>query len=276
MLVKGMGIEPSAVVQILSRWSLALFVVFISYAQTVAKPLLTEDFESVTKNSFAAALLERPRMEIVPGEGVDGSAALKAIYEGYERGSKRLLRGYVLPETTEATLLFDVRFDQDFQFVRGGKLHGFGPDKPVTGGEETRANGWSARLNFRKDGKISTYVYEQDKESKWGIAKESKDFRFEKERFYNVAMYLRLNSEPDSTDGLIRVYVDGEKVIEHAGLRLRGETGKGTGITRLLFSTFHGGSTESYAPRNEDGTYATVHAYFDNFAVFEGERISKD
>lgn len=35
---------------------------------------------------------------------------------------------------TAATLVFDVRFDHDFQWMLEGKLHGLGPAKPVTGG----------------------------------------------------------------------------------------------------------------------------------------------
>ena len=46
-------------------------------------------------------------------------------------------------------------------------------------------------------------------------------------------------------------------------------------IQRFLISTFHGGSSKSWAPKNEDGSYATVYARFDNFMVYEGLVLPK-
>jgi hypothetical protein len=39
-------------------------------------------------------------------------------------------------------------FDQDWQWVLGGKLHGLGPEQPITGGNERLPTGWSARVTF--------------------------------------------------------------------------------------------------------------------------------
>jgi hypothetical protein len=42
---------------------------------------------------------------------------------------------------------------------------------------------------------------------------------------------------------------------------------------QFIFETFHGGSSERWAPTNPDGSFATVHALFDNFEVYEGLNI---
>lgn len=41
----------------------------------------------------------------------------------------------------------------------------------------------------------------------------------------------------------------------------------GSQIQRLLFSTFHGGSSPDWAPRHSDGRYKTDCAYFDNIEL---------
>lgn len=46
-------------------------------------------------------------------------------------------------------------------------------------------------------------------------------------------------------------------------------------VTHLLFSTFYGGSDPSWAPKDKDGKYMDVHAYFDNLVVYEGLHIRK-
>ncbi|MBN1901443.1 hypothetical protein JW926_09000, partial [Candidatus Sumerlaeota bacterium] len=123
------------------------------------KPVLSEDFESTTTGGVCYKLIQRPNLSRVKGEGVDGSFALKLAYVGNERGSKGHVLRFHLPERgMEYTLNYDVKFAEDFQFVKGGKLHGLGPDSPISGGNEMRPDGWSARVVFTEQEGAATYL----------------------------------------------------------------------------------------------------------------------
>lgn len=212
-------------------------------------------------------------LEPVEGAGVDGGTALRATYVGNEQGSARIVRQYPLPESgVEYTLVYDVRFGEDFQFVRGGKLHGLGPSRPITGGRPMSAEGWSARVVFGREGTARTYLYNQDQPGTYGTSVTSEEFRFERGRYHAVSFHVKLN-DPEEANGHAHIYVDGERVVAHDNVRFRGEDGDHTLIDRVLFSTFHGGSSPEWAPKDEDGDYTTVHADFDNFAVYRGRYV---
>jgi hypothetical protein len=230
-----------------------------------AERIFQEDFESESPEFARHALLD-----LAPGEGVGGSTGLRATYVGEDRGSSRIVMQQRLPERgTEYTLVYDVRFEDDFQFVRGGKLHGLGPSRPITGGQPMRPDGWSARVTFGPEGSIRTYLYNQDQTGVYGTTRPARDFRFQTGEWHAVSLHVKLN-DPDEANGFAHIYVDGERVVAHDNVRFRGEDGDHTLIDRVLFSTFHGGSNPDWAPRTEDGEYATVHATFDNFAVYRG------
>ena len=82
-----------------------------------------------------------------------------------------------------------------------------------------------------------------------------------------MTIYLKLNSDEDESDGLVEVYVDGKKVVENRGVRFRGDDGRDTEISKLMFSTFHGGADRSWAPSEP------VFATFDNLEVRSGKAI---
>jgi hypothetical protein len=69
------------------------------------------------------------------------------------------------------------------------------------------------------------------------------------------------------------LYVDGDLVDSHAGLRFRGEDSDASLINKFMFSSFHGGHMPDWAPRDADGNYTTVYAVFDNISVYKGKRI---
>lgn len=233
------------------------------------------DFESADPYGIHETLSAHRLLDVVEGEGVDGSHALRATYEGYERGSRRIVSRIDLPKRmTEATLVYDVKFDEGFQFVRSGKLHGLGPDNPVTGGNEMKPDGWSARAVWVGRDGLRTYAYCQNKGGKYGQGPDRKlDFAFETNRYYSVSIHVKLNDPVDQANGSMRIYVNGKGVADHRGIQFRSEDGDHTTINQFLFSTFHGGSSPRFAPKDEAGNYTTVHAYFDNFAVYEGLHV---
>jgi hypothetical protein len=241
----------------------------------VPQAVLSMDFETVVAGGPASHLVQHEKLSLLPGAGVNGSVGLRAEYTGSDRGSERIVTHVFLPEPgLEYSLNYDVRFEQGFQFVRGGKLLGLGPEKHIAGGRPIVPGGWSARVTFKEDGLARLYTYHQDMQGQYGDRPAVQNrFTFENEHFYSVSLHVRVNDDPEVANGFSRLYVDGEIVERHEGLRLRGTDSEASMINKFMFSSFHGGHMPEWAPRDEDGNYKTVYATFDNISVYEGEHI---
>ena len=232
--------------------------------------LLSEDFNEIEQYTFSSKAVNDPGIQLARGAGPDGSDAIRVAYVGYERGSQRVVLRYPLEAEVEAaTLSFDVYFEEDFPWTLGGKLHGLGPKNPVTGGNQRQADKWSARIMFKQDGKVSTYLYDQDQSKKWGTGQSTRAPVFKSGKWHHVDLQVQLN-DPELANGFARILVDGEVVIDTQYVQFRGVGGENTLIQQLLFSTFHGGNQPDWTPRTEEGEPATVYAFFDNFVVYEG------
>lgn len=251
------------------------FRAFLGTRDGPSKPVLAMDFESVLPGSPADALLQHERLSLAAGAGVGGSTGLRAEYEGSDIGSERIVTHVFLPAPgPEFSLNYDVRFEPDFRFVLGGKLLGLGPTRHIAGGRPLAPTGWSARVTFKEEGAARLYTYHQDQPGQYGDRGEVLNpFTFTRGRYYAVSLHVRVNDPPQAANGFSRLYVDGVLVERHEGLRLRGTGGDETLINKFMFSSFHGGHMPEWAPRDADGNYATVHATFDNIAVYAGERV---
>ncbi|XAG24805.1 hypothetical protein MRM62_00890 [bacterium 19CA03SA04] len=234
--------------------------------QRFAQPVFSETFDGSLSN-FGQTIVANRWVERQSGIGVDGSSAIKVTYQGYEHGSERVLASTTILPAERYELSFDVRFCPDFQFVRGGKLHGLGPMNVVAGGNPIFDEGWGARLSFGIDGALGTYVYHQDLPGKFGTNRQIPNFRFETDRYYNLRMVLQLNKPASESNGFVEIWVDGERRLIHDNLRLRASDSKDSQVQKILFNTFHGGSNETWAPMDEHGNFTQECAYFDNFVV---------
>jgi hypothetical protein len=229
--------------------------------------IFVENFDAKL-SEFAQSLAKKRYAALVSNSGVQGSNAIAVTYQGFEQGSYRVYAAAKLPEAAlQYQLSFAVRFCDNFDFVRGGKLHGLGPENPITGGDPITAEGWSARLMFGPGGTLRTYVYHQDMKGKFGDVKVAQTFRFTPGIYHKVQMVVRLNSEVHLADGQVVVSVDDVEVIHHDKLRFRAKDTPASLINKMLFITFHGGATPQWAPKAEDGSYKAECAYFDNFMV---------
>jgi len=164
-----------------------------------------------------------------------------------------------------------VLFDKDFQWTYGGKLHGLGSKVPVTGGKKRNPRKWSARTTFKKEGYVSTYLYDQDKKNKYGIGNVSDAPVFFKNQWHHVELEIKLNSA-NQADGFAYISIDGKKQATSDNVIFRGEEGRNTEIQTFIFSTFHGGNKLKWAPVDELGNLTTVYAYFDNFEVIDSTK----
>ena len=249
---------------------LALPVAPLCGCVTALPGSFSEDFES-GDGYLTADFPDDPRLALVAGEGVGGTRAMRATYVGGPTGSDGFAFDIPLARpAVEYTLSYAVRFEPGFQFVHGGKLPGLGPARPVTGGEPLTPEGWSARVMWRDGGRAELYVYHQDQPGTYGEpgAGESAAY-FVPGRWHSVSLQVRVNAPAASANGAVVLYVDGELVDRHDNLRLRATEGANGLVSNLLFHTFHGGHGPEWAPREPDGSFATVHALFDNIAVLQ-------
>ncbi|HBP41100.1 MAG TPA: hypothetical protein DD644_05010 [Halomonas sp.] len=228
---------------------------------------VVESFDNIPLTNIGQEIVDHQLTEIVHDLGVEGSQGVRVDYEGYERGSRGVVVSPLIEPAQQYAFSFWVRFCEGFDFARGGKLHGLGPANPVAGGNAITPQGWSARLMFRRDGGLQTYIYHQDMQGRFGDTYIANGFTFVPGQYHHVEMQVSLNEPATESNGRVTVSVDGERLIEHTGLRFRAETTEVSQIQRLLFSTFHGGSSPEWAPRNEDGSYKTDCAYFDTIEL---------
>ena len=254
-------------------YALLLHLAFGS-AHAAPTPVLAFNF-NVPASAHALRLLENEYLEITPNLGKDGSTALRATYVPFERGTIPITGRFPIPPALEYTLNYDVFFEENFQFTRGGKLHGLTPDAPHVGGNIGRPESWSARVTFLKNHRLSLYVYHQNMRRQYGEGglKQAPEFRVQKGRWYSVALHVRVNEAPSNKDGFVRLYVDGILVESMDNLQLRAVGSEQSLISNFQFSTFHGGNTDKWSPKDPDGNPVSVNALFDNIAIYPGEYI---
>jgi hypothetical protein len=257
----------------MKRSIIFLCFIFSLSASDKAELIFLSQFEGAKEN-FTSELLKLKNVELAPKEGVKGSTAIKVSYVPSKRGSERVTRSYKIPKpVNELTLNFDVKFDENFDWAKGGKLHGVGPSKSITGGNKITADGWSARLMFKSKGQLSTYVYKQDMKGEYGDS-DVMSLGMKKDRYYAISLYVKLNTAGQK-DGEIHCYVDGKLKKRLKKQMLRGGTDESVGkIESILFNTFHGGHTSDWSPRLK-GKPTTCYVFYDNFAAYKGLNIRK-
>ena len=164
-----------------------------------------------------------------------------------------------LPDSEEYYLDYYLKFKKGFDFRLGGKLPGLtsGGAKFTGGVHPYNGEGWSARYMWKKGGEVIVYFYHMDMEGKWGDAVKM-NTTFDADRWYRITQHIKIN-DSDKMNGIMEVWVDGNKVINDDKVRYRvaplGE------INSFYFSTFHGGNTPDWAPKNDS------YIYFDDIKV---------
>ena len=152
-----------------------------------------------------------------------------------------------------AELRYTLRFNQDFDFVKGGKLPGLcgGPENVSGGRPADGANGFSARLMWRRDGRGEAYVYHKNQPEKYGESFPfPEDFRFPPGKPVQVRIAVVMNTG-GQRDGTLRVWTtlagQGERlVVERTDMEWR--SAETFNVDSLYFETFHGGNDSSWAP----------------------------
>jgi len=180
--------------------------------------------------------------------------------QGVALGGGQFYADLNLPAQTALRLSYAVRFSEDFDFVKGGKLPGLYGGTGNSGGKiPDGTDGFSTRLMWRRAGAGELYVYLPTSE-KYGTSLDRGAWTFEPGVWYRIEQEIVLN-QPDQADGRARVWVDGERVINQEGLQFR--TVDALKIDGLFFSTFFGGGDASWS------TPKDVYVDFADFSVSE-------
>jgi len=214
-------------------------------------------------NAFSSEGVKEGRVSIENGRRV-GEKVLCIHYEPHQHGLKSGGTHWrtKIQGRDELYFSFWIKFDQSFDFVRGGKLPGLAGGTANTGGNKPNGrDGWSSRIMWRDQGKIVQYVYHPDQKDKFG-----KDFvwdiegetYFEPGLWYRVETWIKLNS-PGKNNGIVESWLDGKLALKNKKMRFRDI--KSLKIDALLFTTFFGGSDDTWATKKAE------HVCFDNVII---------
>jgi hypothetical protein len=161
-------------------------------------------------------------------------------------------------------LTYELKFDENFNFVKGGKLPGLYGGIGNTGGKIPNGHdGFSTRYIWKEKGVGAIYAYLPTSKT-WGTAIGLGSWTFSVGRWHTLEQLVKLNT-PGQADGVISIWYDGKLVHSEAGLVFRDT--KNLTIDGLLFSTFFGGNNASFA------TPASTNIQFRNF-VMSSQRIT--
>jgi len=217
------------------------------------------------ENLEVRPLSEGPFSEVLRVYYPAGSASPSVSRsQGVALGGGQFYADLNLPAQTALRLSYAVRFSEDFDFVKGGKLPGLYGGTGNSGGKiPDGTDGFSTRLMWRRAGAGELYVYLSTSE-KYGTSLDRGAWTFEPGVWYRIEQEIVLN-QPDQADGRARVWVDGERVINQEGLQFR--TVDALKIDGLFFSTFFGGG---------DASWSTPKDVYVDFADFSVAEVSAD
>jgi len=176
-------------------------------------------------------------------------------------------RGYY----QEVYLRYYVKFEEGFDFRRGGKLPGLmggGDSWNRSGGNQPIGdNGWTLRFMWVEKGKIVVYAYvPKSKNGKWGEALWGQGidcgFNAEPGKWHCIEQYVNVGT-PNKDDGKLKVWIDGIERVNIDDMRFWNVENNNGRIGGFYFSTFHGGNTDDWRPLN------------DSFIQFDGFVVGK-
>jgi hypothetical protein len=153
-------------------------------------------------------------------------------------------------------LSYYVRFSENFDFVKGGKLPGLYGGTGNNGGDiPDGEDGFSTRFMWRSGGEGEVYAY-LPTSREHGTSIGRGDWSFRPQTWYRLEQEVTLN-QPGQSNGRLRVWVEGQLVLDRTDLSFRST--EDLKIEGILFSTFFGGS---------DRTWATPEDVYADFAEF--------
>ncbi len=203
------------------------------------------------------------RMELC--EEAEGHRYLRVTYPASKWGSKDsgAQALFSLPDSVIASCEYKVRFHPGFDFVKGGKLPGLAGGTSTAGGSRPTGDGWTARYMWRRNGEAVLYLYHLDQANNYADDLPLKR-RFQPGKWHHLKQEISVNTD-DKANGRIRVWLDGELVLDRTKVRL--QTQNQAPVNRFYFSTFFGGEGIDWAPSKTQ---------FIDFAEIEVKTVSEE
>lgn len=158
----------------------------------------------------------------------------------------------------ELYLRYYVNFEEGFDFNKGGKLPGLmggGDSWGRSGGNQPDGtNGWTLRFMWRSEGELVVYAYvPKSANGKWGAEVWGQDISTGVKaipgQWHCIEEYVNVGT-PGKDDGQLKVWIDDEQKIDIDDMRFWDVENNFGLIGGLYFSTFHGGNTDDWAPRD--------------------------
>ncbi|WP_158968872.1 polysaccharide lyase [Paraglaciecola sp. L3A3] len=251
---------------------LVSFLMIVSF-NLYATPLFKVNFDSSPLGLYQGQIVKHDwsglkwqklagRAEIVRSNDYQHKNVLKVSYPKGSVGPEEGGSQFVVPlkPVKELWLSYQLKFSNDFDFRLGGKLPGLssGGGKFTGGNIPTKGEGWSARYMWRENGEAVIYLYYMDMPGKWGEDLSLRDSHFETDKWYTLTQYIKVN-DLGKSNGNLQVWINDKQLLNKNDIQFRGQDN--ALIDSFYFSTFHGGNTARWGPKNRSV------AYFDNFII---------
>lgn len=153
----------------------------------------------------------------------------------------------------DLTLSYAFRMADDFDFKLGGKLPGLAGGMRPSGGN-SRSDGFTARMMWRENGALMQYIYYPGQRHKFGkdiaYLDKGKSCYVVPGRWHKVKHRVRLN-KPGRPNGRLQAWLDNVLVADESAIAWRDVGHSFTGIDKMHFSTFFGGSSQDWAPQKD-------------------------
>jgi hypothetical protein len=167
----------------------------------------------------------------------------------------------------ELYLAYDVYFEDDAEFVLGGKLPALGIRDYYSsaGVPPDGTDRWTGGLMWTKNGKVTSYIYHANQPGPYGeqfawYGLDGTRLRFQKGKWNRIEMYYKMNT-PGVLDGRLKGWFNGELALDTDQIMYRMPGGEHLTIGGLAIKNYYGGGDLSWAPTTDQ------HIYFDNFVV---------
>jgi hypothetical protein len=167
---------------------------------------------------------------------------------------------FAVTPTREYYLSQWVRFSNDFSWGTtqfGGKMGlGLAGGASCSGGQAcTGYNGFSSRMIWRSGGRAAIYYYHMGHADQYGdyaqLTNNGTDIVYARGQWINIVQRLKVNTVTNGNanpDGEIQIWYNGVAAATIKGLRFVRNADL---VDRAYFSSFFGGATADFAPKND-------------------------
>ncbi len=223
---------------------LFLFLLFVGYYNVFASIERPFGFEPIYQEGSQLSYINSARelVSVFP-PNIFGNEL-----SGFSFGARLLPQNF-------RSITYEVKFPEDFDFVKGGKLPGLCGEPVASGGNRADGkNGFSARVMWRTDGRAVSYIYHLDQVDRYGDDFQWHDsdknpLIFKRGIWHKIKMNVQVN-DLMKRNGLIQVFYNDRLVFEKKDFVFR--TVNSISVDRLCFNTFFGGDDQSWSPKKEE------------------------